>query len=1777
MVSTRVKDDPPAAPTGLTAGQVTHDSVTLTWTAPSSGSTVTSYRVLRGTDANSLSTIAQDTGNTNVEYTDTTVAAETTYHYAVLALSQDGDGAQSATISAATPAAPQPVPPAPTGLAATPSHDQVSLSWDDLQNSSITGYQIWRGPDSNSLASIQADTGSTTTTYVDDTVTAETAYHYAVSAINSTGTGDQSTTVSATTPAAPQEQESKEPPKGTPVPDRVTRADPGLPQNLAVVAGDAQLVFTWTPPSADGGSAIVRYNHLLSASGFTSVDADTTATTGTHTYTRTGLTNGTLYTFQVRAVTNFGGSETTGAYATITATPNGPITLVSNASQATRTSGSTHFLAQSFRTGTNTSGYTVSEVQIYLTDITDPTGLIDRATNVKIRSDNNGAPGYEVALLTNPESFTDFAFNTFTAPADATVLRGNRTYWISVNEGISSNRMTYGSTSGTGQTGATGWSIADGRIYRASESASWINDTVIMKITVKGTVNPPDTTAPTVTSIERQSPTSSPTNVDSSLTWRVTFNEETQNVDATDFSVSGATATLAVSAVYGAADAYDVTASGNLAGLNTTVTLSIASGHNIQDTSSNALTNTTPTGTNDNTYVVDNARPGVGLVTFSVDGTYAEILFEENMDRSNLPPASAFTVTADGIALTVTGVSGQTSEPTRIWVTVSPAVSVRQIVIVSYTDPTTGDDANALQDAAGNDAASFATSSGRIPDINNYSTVPDTIAPLFASAAADGTSLVITFTENLGAAASLANSAFTVKKTPHRGTAETVTLSTTVAPAISGKTVTLTLATALVGTDTDVKVSYTKPTTGTANKLVDAATNAMDDFANKAVINKLFDTTAPTVTSIERHSPPTSSPTNADSLTWWVTFSEAMQNVDATDFSVSGTTATLAVSAVSGATGTYDVTASGGDLAGLNTAVTLSIISGHNIQDPSSNPLTNTTPMGTNDNTYVVDNAGPAVTSATVESDGMSITIVFSEVLDVPTSTSEIATFINTLKSSFSLIATGRPVTIGGHVATSRNDTIKYAISPTINQGQSVVLSYYDPTSGNDTVAIQDSLGNETASFTTGSDGVPAVTNNSTVDKTGPAVTSATVESDGMSITIVFSEVLDVPTSTSEIATFINTLKSSFSLIAAGRPVTIGGHVATSRNDTIKYAISPTIGQSYSVVLSYYHPTSGNDTVAIQDSLGNETASFTTGSDGVPAVTNNSTVDKTGPELTSATVSPAGTIIQLRFSENLDESTTNASPASAYSVTADGIGVRISHVARGVSGREKLIYVSTLIARGQAVVLSYTDPTAGGDTSVLQDAAGNDAASFTTGSRGIPVVTNNSTFVDSTGPKFASAAVNGASLVITFTENLAAADSLANSAFTVKKTPHRGTEETVTLSATAPVISGKTVTLTLSAAPATTDSLRVTYTKPTSGTANKLIDAYRNQVATFTFVLWGSSHEIPGQDFAHSADTLGLVSVARPSTGRLTYPADGDPSADYGDSGWGDMFNLVGLEASKTYRVEVDFIRVANTVGGNIQLYNCCRNGRLYPVDKWDSNYDGRAIFDFNTGWGESGNSRFVSIIPSNSMNPDVWEFGDYTVTLTDVTGLTQLVTNTSQRPTTVIYAKVGKNTDLHATDKTQLATSFMTSGHTDGYTLDRITAYIERTITGSTVTGVPKAAIHNNATGNLPGAKLCDLQSLADYETGLNLSNGDWPDRLYAPDCANNTLSASKTYWVVFSEDSSPAQTYFVGEADSDAQDPHGASGWSIGDTYYRKTGGNAWVSAGLFPLAIGVYGTPK
>ena len=104
---------------------------------------------------------------------------------------------------------------------------------------------------------------------------------------------------------------------------------------------------------------------------------------------------------------------------------------------------------------------------------------------------------------------------------------------------------------------------------------------------------------------------------------------------------------------------------------------------------------------------------------------------------------------------------------------------------------------------------------------------------------------------------------------------------------------------------------------------------------------------------------------------------------------------------------------------------------------------------------------------------------------------------------------------------------------------------------------------------------------------------------------------------------------------------------------------------------------------------------------------------------------------------------------------------------------------------------------------------------------------------DTTPPGSYDASINGTALVITFNEALAAAANLANGAFAVKKTPSGGSETTVALTGS-PSISGSAVTLTLATAVISTDAVTVSYSPPTSGTANTLQDAAGNEVASFT-------------------------------------------------------------------------------------------------------------------------------------------------------------------------------------------------------------------------------------------------------------------------------------------------------------------------------------------------------
>jgi titin len=80
--------------------------------------------------------------------------------------------------------------------------DKIDLSWDvptSDNGSPITGYKIERSLDGINWSVIVADTGSTSTAYIDTGRTPDTKYYYRVSAINAIGTAAPSNTANATT------------------------------------------------------------------------------------------------------------------------------------------------------------------------------------------------------------------------------------------------------------------------------------------------------------------------------------------------------------------------------------------------------------------------------------------------------------------------------------------------------------------------------------------------------------------------------------------------------------------------------------------------------------------------------------------------------------------------------------------------------------------------------------------------------------------------------------------------------------------------------------------------------------------------------------------------------------------------------------------------------------------------------------------------------------------------------------------------------------------------------------------------------------------------------------------------------------------------------------------------------------------------------------------------------------------------------------------------------------------------------------------------------------------------------------------------------------------------------------------------------------------------------------------------------------------------------------------------------------------------------------------
>ena len=248
------------------------------------------------------------------------------------------------------------------------------------------------------------------------------------------------------------------------------------------------------------------------------------------------------------------------------------------------------------------------------------------------------------------------------------------------------------------------------------------------------------------------------------------------------------------------------------------------------------------------------------------------------------------------------------------------------------------------------------------------------------------------------------------------------------------------------------------------------------------------------------------------------------------------------------------LTLNGGEISAGGTAATLNVVA-------------------TSFSGLLVDGVRPRLASATVAEDGNSIDLVFDEPYD-PTAVAGLTTSID-----FSVTADGSPVTIGGLVYGTEEGMTLNDLTPAITHGQIVIVSYTDD-AANDAPAstLQDAAGNDVASFTTGSGGVPAVVNN--VLNATPTFLLDSTTREVTENSPAGTNVGDPVTATDDdndtlTYTLEGTDAASFDIVSAS------GQIQTKSGVTYDYETTP----SYAVVVKADDSNGGTDTIAVAINL----------------------------------------------------------------------------------------------------------------------------------------------------------------------------------------------------------------------------------------------------------------------------------------------------------------------------------------------------------------------------------------------------------------------------------------------------------------------------------------------------------------------------------------------------------------------------------------------------------------
>ncbi|MBO9598658.1 MAG: S-layer homology domain-containing protein [Cohnella sp.] len=215
------------------------------------------------------------------------------------------DAAGLAQIASRSVTLPWSLPGVPILAPATRGDSRISLTWDPVIGS--TGYRIFKSMTSGAYGLEEASVSGSVYSYEATGLANGTMYYFIIKATNPVGDSAASNEVSAT-----------------------PRTVPAAPADVTAAAGNGQAIVSFTAP-ANGGSAITSYE-------VTAMSGNITVTGTGSPITVTGLSNGTTYTFTVKAFNSAGSSTASGTSNPVM--PSAPF-VNSSSSSSTPTSSST--------------------------------------------------------------------------------------------------------------------------------------------------------------------------------------------------------------------------------------------------------------------------------------------------------------------------------------------------------------------------------------------------------------------------------------------------------------------------------------------------------------------------------------------------------------------------------------------------------------------------------------------------------------------------------------------------------------------------------------------------------------------------------------------------------------------------------------------------------------------------------------------------------------------------------------------------------------------------------------------------------------------------------------------------------------------------------------------------------------------------------------------------------------------------------------------------------------------------------------------------------------------------------------------------------------------------------------------------------------------------------------------------------------------------------------------------------------------------------------------